>query len=53
MGVKRVSKYCKTLRSAVAYRSIIYRVYHSVKLVSFPRFSEAGTYVWEVSNDNK
>lgn len=46
-----VRKYFKTRKEAEKYYLRLCDCNHSVKLVDFPRFSEDGYYVWEVSND--
>lgn len=45
---KVVSKEFKTLAKVCAYQNRLYNKYESVQLVSFPRYAEQGTYVWEV-----
>lgn len=43
-----IAKTFDTLRQAERFQSRLYDKYESVRLVLFPRFSEAGKYVWEV-----
>jgi hypothetical protein len=47
--MKRITKTYKTLKQAERYQNRLYNKYNSVQLVSFPRFSEDGEYVWEVA----
>lgn len=47
--MKRITKKYKTLKQAESYQNRLYNRYNTVRLVSFPRFSEEGEYVWEVS----
>jgi hypothetical protein len=47
--MKRIKKTYKTLAQAERYQNRLYGKYSSVQLVSFPRFSEDGQYIWEVS----
>jgi hypothetical protein len=47
--MKRIKKTYKTLKQAERYQNRLYNKYNSVQLVSFPRFSEDGEYVWEVA----
>jgi hypothetical protein len=42
----RITKTYKTLKLAERYQNRLYNKYNSVQLVSFPRFSEEGQYVW-------
>jgi hypothetical protein len=46
--MKRIKKIYKTMKQAESYQNRLYNRYESVRLVSFPRFSEDGEYVWEV-----
>lgn len=47
--MKRITKNCSSLRQAEHFQFRLYGKYNSVRLVQFPRFSGAGTYVWVVS----
>lgn len=46
--MKTISKVCRTLKQAERYQNRLYNQYESVRLVSAPRFSQGGVYVWEV-----
>lgn len=46
--MKQVSKYFHTIRQAEKHQDKLYDKYNSVRLVSFPITSEAGTYIWKV-----
>ena len=46
--MKRIRKYCNSLRMAEEYQDELYDLYDSVTLVHSPLTSEAGEYVWEV-----
>ena len=46
--MKTITKYFATLGLAEAYQSRLYSRFDSVKLTGSPRFSEAGSYTWEV-----
>lgn len=46
--MKTITKTYKTLKAAERYQNILYNKYSHVHLVQFPRFEEAGEYVWEV-----
>lgn len=45
---KTVTKTCKTLLDAEQQQDKLYGEYDSVQLISSPRFSENGRYIWEV-----
>jgi hypothetical protein len=47
--MKTITKSFKTMRQAEQYQGRLYDKYSGVKLVSFPRFDEAGQYVWQVN----
>lgn len=47
--MKTITKHFDTLKQAERYQNRLYGRYDKVRLVRSPRFSEAGTYVWEVS----
>ena len=44
-----LGRHFETLRQAEAYQMRLYNKYERVRLVQAPRFTEAGRYVWEVS----
>lgn len=46
--MKTITKTYKTLKQAESYQNRLYNKYNTVRLVSFPRFSEEGVYVWQV-----
>lgn len=46
--MKTITKNFTTLKQAERFQNGLYEKYNSVQLVSFPRFEEAGTYVWHV-----
>ena len=46
---KTIEKKCETLKAAERFQNRLYDQYDSVKLVRFPRYSENGTYAWEVA----
>lgn len=46
--MKTISKNYKTLKQAEKYQNWLYGRYDYVRLVSSPRWSEEGVYVWEV-----
>lgn len=45
---KTITKVFSSMRQAVIYRDKLYNKYDSVKLISFPMYSEYGEYTWEV-----
>ena len=47
--MKKLIRYCATLAEAERYHARLYNRYDRVRLVEFPRWSDAGNYVWEVS----
>ena len=49
---KLISKYFNTLDQAESFQDGLYDKYHSVKLISSPRFHPVGEgkYVWEVAD---
>jgi hypothetical protein len=46
--MKRITKYCRTLKQAEQYLNRLYSKYDHVRTVSSPLFSEAGNYIFEV-----
>lgn len=46
--MKRITKYFPSLEKAEKFQFSLYGKYNSVKLITSPLFSEAGTYSWEV-----
>lgn len=46
--MQTITKSYGTLEQAEAYQNRLYSQYDHVRLVRFPRFGEAGQYVWEV-----
>lgn len=46
--MKIITKNFKTLRRAAQYQDRLYERFDFVRLVTFPRFGEAGFYTWEV-----
>jgi len=43
-----ICKWCDTLAQAERHQNSLYKRFDSVELVQFPRFSEAGQYIWKV-----
>jgi hypothetical protein len=46
--MKYISKKFESIKKAESYQNRLYGKYNHVKLLTFPRFSESGIYVWEV-----
>lgn len=46
--MKKITKHFDTLAQAERYQNRLYDKYDHVRLIDFPRFSESGTYIWEV-----
>ena len=44
-----ITKHFKTMKQAESYQNKLYNVFPYCVLISFPIFSEEGTYTWEVS----
>jgi hypothetical protein len=42
------SRTCASGAVAATYQNKLYELFHSVKLIEWPRFQENGRYVWEV-----
>ena len=42
-----VKEYTK-LKQAENYQNKLYNKYHKVDLISFPKYTEQGLYIWEV-----
>lgn len=47
--MKRITKYCDSIRKAERKQNSLYNQYNYVRLVSSPFLTEKGQYVWEVS----
>jgi hypothetical protein len=45
----RIVKTYETLKQAERYQNRLYSKYSTVRLVGWPRFTEAGRYIWEVA----
>lgn len=46
--MQQIKKQFETSRQAERYLEKLYGIYSYVRLIIFPRYSEAGTYVYEV-----
>lgn len=46
--MKAITKTFSTMKEAERFQNRLYNKYDEVRLVSFPRFSEHGQYVWRV-----
>ena len=46
--MKTIAKHFQTIRQAERYQDRLYNRFDVVRLVRFPLFDEAGSYVWEV-----
>jgi hypothetical protein len=46
--MKTIRKVYQKIKQAESYQNRLYNRFDHVRLVKFPRFEEAGEYVWEV-----
>ncbi len=46
--MKTITKTYETQKQAERYQNRLYGKYNTVRLVRWPRFTEAGKYTWEV-----
>lgn len=45
----QIERFFKTIKQAEKFQNRLYSKYPYVQLVSFPRFSEEGQYIWDIS----
>jgi hypothetical protein len=48
--MQQITKQFETSRQAERYLEKLYGMYSYVRLIIFPRYSESGTYIFEVNN---
>jgi hypothetical protein len=51
--MKTIVKNFTNLKQAERYQNRLYSRFDSVRLITFPVFTDSGNYVWEVNNNNK
>ncbi len=45
---RAVKRYFESMMTATKFQGTLYNKYNSVQLITFPRFSEKGVYIWYI-----